>query len=249
LRARRGMPQREHSVHGLGAGGVAGLAAGRAARAVAARGGRRGHARAAGSAADRGRQLRHPGAADPQAGAPAGGRRAHRVPGLDRGPRALAAAGHGVRVGPGANRAGPEGPGRRERAAVRRAGRRARLPGLHARRAQPVLLALRGTAGPGPGRPASRSDLGDHPCGRPPVRRQPGDPAARAVLRPGGPGDGHRRDRRVPARRGRAGPLPGPGRDAQASTGSRPRPAGLGRVAAGGGTRLRGSAGTRVRPR
>ncbi len=68
---------------------------------------------AAGGAGERGRELRRAGAADPQAGAAAGGRRADRVPGLDRGPRAVAAAGGGVRVVPQADRAGPEGAGRR----------------------------------------------------------------------------------------------------------------------------------------
>jgi hypothetical protein len=47
----------------------------------------------------------------------------------------------------------------------------------------------------------------------------------------------------------RALTLPGPGRDAQARAGSRPRPAGLGRVAAGGGARLTFAAGTWVRRR
>ena len=106
-------------------------------------------------------------------------------------------------------------------AVVRVAGRRAGVPGLHARPAQRLLRAVRRAARAGARRPASRADLGDHARRRAPVRRQPGDPAARPVLRPG------RRRTRPPPRSARtsaarcARTLPGPGR---ASRGRARRP-------------------------
>lgn len=58
-------------------------------------------------------------------------------------------------------------------------------------------------------RPGTRAGSGRRARRRPPFRRQPRHPAARAVLRPGGPARGPRRDRCLPARRDHRARLPG----------------------------------------
>ena len=163
--------------------------------------------------------VRHAGADDPQAGAPPGGRRASV---FWAGPRA-------TRPGCAAGRCPRPPRTLTERdlkeladgivAVVRVAvGEPVFLVCTHGRR-NVCCARFGGPLAQALADPASRAGVGDHARRRAPVRRQPGDLAARPVLRPGRPGRGHRRDQRVPARRGRGRPVPGPGGPAEADPG------------------------------
>jgi len=80
---------------------------------------------------------------------------------------------------------------------------------------------------------ASGAGVGNNACRRAPIRRQPGDLAARPVLRAGRRGRGDRRDQRVLPRHDHARALSRPGRPAEGDSGSGVRAADAGRLAGG----------------